>query len=238
MSEGSDWSTIAWRLEELARDLGDATDVDDTLRGALRLAIEFTPCDVASVEMHRDHDIETMAASDPVAEKAHELQLEFGEGPCLQVKWDDEGVNVVTKIADEQRWPRWAHEAQKLGLESLLAVRLFTRQGTVGALDLYSHERRDYHFDDILTARIVAARVSAAIASARREENLWAAVDSRHSIGIAQGILMERYGINADQAFGVLRRYSQESNQKLRSIAQGVIDHRRLPDDGLKSPGQ
>lgn len=231
MGEVSDWSTMAWRLEELARDLGDATDVDGTLRGALRLAVEFTPCDVASVEMQRNRDIEMVAASDPVAERAHELQQKFDEGPCLEVKWDEEGVNVVTDIADDQRWPRWSQHARELGLESLLAVRLFTGQGTVGALDLYSRDRREYHYDDILTARIVAARVSAAIASARREENLWAAVDSRHSIGIAQGMLMERYGITADQAFGVLRRYSQESNRKLRDIAEGVIENRRLPSE-------
>jgi AmiR/NasT family two-component response regulator len=43
------------------------------------------------------------------------------------------------------------------------------------------------------------------------------------------GILMERYNLNGDQAFQVLRRYSQDTNTKLREVAQQLIDSRRLP---------
>ena len=45
------------------------------------------------------------------------------------------------------------------------------------------------------------------------------------------GILMERYSIDGDQAFNVLRRYSQDNNQKLRVVAQNLIESRRLPED-------
>jgi hypothetical protein len=55
------------------------------------------------------------------------------------------------------------------------------------------------------------------------------------------GILMERYNLDGDQAFAVLRRYSQDTNTKLRLIAQQLIDTRRLPDqqptaDTLRQP--
>jgi AmiR/NasT family two-component response regulator len=41
---------------------------------------------------------------------------------------------------------------------------------------------------------------------------------------------MERYGLDADHAFEVLRRYSQNGNVKLRNVAQMVVDSRELPD--------
>jgi AmiR/NasT family two-component response regulator len=56
------------------------------------------------------------------------------------------------------------------------------------------------------------------------------AVDSRKLIGQAQGILMERYDLDQDRAFEVLRRYSRDSNVKLREVAQLVVDTRQLPD--------
>lgn len=40
---------------------------------------------------------------------------------------------------------------------------------------------------------------------------------------------MERFDLDADRAFTVLRRYSQDSNVKLRDVAQQLIDTRKLP---------
>ena len=45
------------------------------------------------------------------------------------------------------------------------------------------------------------------------------------------GILMERYRLDSDQAFAVLRRDSQATNTKLHLIAQQLIDTRTLPDE-------
>ena len=59
------------------------------------------------------------------------------------------------------------------------------------------------------------------------------AVATRTTIGQAQGILMERFDIDADQAFSVLRRYSQAENVPLREVAARLVDDRRvLPDVG------
>jgi hypothetical protein len=62
------------------------------------------------------------------------------------------------------------------------------------------------------------------------QANLAAAVDARKLIGQAQGILMERFALDADQAFAVLRRCSQHLNIKLRDIAQQLINTRKLPE--------
>jgi AmiR/NasT family two-component response regulator len=55
------------------------------------------------------------------------------------------------------------------------------------------------------------------------------AVDARKLVGQAMGILMERFDLDADRAFAVLQRYSQNGNVKLRDVAQQLIDTRKLP---------
>jgi AmiR/NasT family two-component response regulator len=51
-------------------------------------------------------------------------------------------------------------------------------------------------------------------------------VRSRDVIGQAKGILMERRGLSADQAFDTLRRTSQELNVKLRDLATTLASRR------------
>ena len=48
-------------------------------------------------------------------------------------------------------------------------------------------------------------------------------VESRAVIEQAKGVLMFVYGINAEQAFGVLQWRSQETNTKLRTLAQLLV---------------
>jgi ANTAR domain-containing protein len=57
-------------------------------------------------------------------------------------------------------------------------------------------------------------------------------------IGQAKGILMERHGIAADAAFGVLSRVSQAENMKLAEIARRFAETGQLPSvSGLQTAG-
>ena len=56
------------------------------------------------------------------------------------------------------------------------------------------------------------------------EQHLRAAMASHNLIGQAQGILMERFHMTAEQAFALLAQTSQDANIKLRDLAQRLID--------------
>jgi len=67
------------------------------------------------------------------------------------------------------------------------------------------------------------------MAADKERDELRRAIDGRHMIGMAQGILMERFKLDADQSFSVLRRYSQDRNVKLREVANQLVESRTLP---------
>jgi GAF domain-containing protein len=213
---------------EMARSLQDEPDLADTLDTLIDYARECLSCDHAGVHLIRNREIETAAATDEVIRQADKLQTQLGEGPCLQAMWDDETF-VVHDTATDPRWPVFGPKAAELGLHSVLSVRLRSGEQTMGAINFYCSTVREFDRDDVAMAQIFSQHASVALATAKREEGLRVAIDSRHLIGQAQGILMERFGLTADKAFAVLRRYSQDNNVKLRDLAEEVVNTRQLP---------
>jgi response regulator NasT len=78
-------------------------------------------------------------------------------------------------------------------------------------------------------AEEVAVHARIALAAWDSTDDLARGLASRSVIGQAQGILMERFSLDADRAFQVLRRYSQDGNVKLVDVARRVIDTGALP---------
>ncbi len=70
----------------------------------------------------------------------------------------------------------------------------------------------------------------------KRTGNLIEALRTRELVGQAQGILMERERITADQAFDVLRRASQHMNIKLREVAATLVETGESPETGPTRP--
>ena len=78
-------------------------------------------------------------------------------------------------------------------------------------------------------AEAFAHHASLALGAVMERDNLNRAVAARHRVGLAQGILMTRRQLTADQAFTLLKRESQNTHVKLRAIAQTVIQTGDLP---------
>jgi GAF domain-containing protein len=173
--------------------------------------------------------LRTVGTADPVVLEADRLQYSLGEGPCNDSAWTGETL-VSTQIATDDRWPVWGRHAAQLGLTSALAGELTDTSGRrIGCLNLYWCAPREFTADDRSYIQIFTTHAAIALASSLRNAQLNTALDARKVIGQAQGILMERHGLRHEQAFEVLRRYSQHQNVKLREVAEFLIETRELP---------
>jgi len=75
----------------------------------------------------------------------------------------------------------------------------------------------------------MAAMAAVALARSINDEQLAAAIETRTVIGQAIGMVMERYRLDEDRAFSVLRRISSQENVKLRDVAKQLVSTRDLP---------
>lgn len=218
---------------EMALTLHEEDSLLDTVERVLEYAVKAVGCSHAGVILvHGGRKVETVASTHDVVAELDAVQFELGEGPDLEVMAEHDSV-VVPDTRLEERWPRWAGEVAERGIRSMMGVRLHTSDSTIGSLNFYALQPHAFDDEDVRVARVLARHAGVALASARDTESLWQAIESRHVIGQAQGILMERYGIDADAAFAVLRRCSQDRNVKLRILAEQLIETRALPDHDL-----
>lgn len=69
-------------------------------------------------------------------------------------------------------------------------------------------------------------------ALATENRQLVRAIATRDMIGQAKGMLMERFNVDADRAFGLLTRLSQETNTRVEEIARKRVQTERPPRSG------
>ena len=208
--------------------------IDAALRVVMETALRSGRWDAASICVTGRGGPMLVAFTDERAAAADRLQLELGEGPCMDAVGDNppnaqtERMIVAVDLATEQRWPRWAPGATALSFRGVGAVRLFTDR-TLGSLNLYSKDPAGRGRRVWQDADVAAALASVVLAAACTERDLQRAAHSRGLIGQAQGILMQRYGLTAKAAFTLLRRYSQLHNTKMIVLAEELTTTGELP---------
>ncbi|WP_405072275.1 GAF and ANTAR domain-containing protein [Kribbella sp. NBC_01510] len=210
----------------------EADGVDETVDAVVQFALQALNCSYAGVALYtRGGQPEVPAVTDPVVAEIYQFQMKGEDGPLLATMRDRATV-LVRDTTTDTRWPDWAAKVTALGVRSVLDVPLALGDAaspTVGVLGLYSPQPDAFDTDDEAIAHILARHATVALATARHEQTMSAAVDARKLVGQAMGILMERYAVDGDRAFAILKRYSQDTNTKLRDVAQQLIDTRKLP---------
>jgi len=157
-------------------------------------------------------------------------QYEAGEGPCLHAS-RTRTVVVVDAGDAIQRWPRFAAAAAEEGIHSFLAAPLFTPEQSLGSFNLYGRthaafDTLDADILDLLTTTVSRAIGDFARFKAARDvaESIQRALETRAPIEQAKGMLMVIHGIDADEAFELLRKQSQATNVRLRTVAVNLVE--------------
>jgi hypothetical protein len=114
-----------------------------------------------------------------------------------------------------------------------LVLPLRTDRQPAGAVALYGHEPNVFRGAAHDIALLVAAQGGTAVHNAalyttcrRMVESLHAGLESRAVIEQAKGILHAELGVSPAEAFHLLSRYSQNTNQRVRKISAGLVQGR------------
>ncbi|GAA3232623.1 ANTAR domain-containing protein [Actinocorallia longicatena] len=212
-------------FRELTLALLDEDDMTAVLGTVTEAAHEMVPgADLVSVTLReRDGHLYTPARTSPVAAALDQVQYDHDDGPSVEAaRAPGCGYRMSGDLSAERSWPAFSAATYRYGYASVLSASLLPappRLGLGGALTIYG--RRRYGLDgrsrDI--ALLLATHASLAVAATRIADQFHQAIEARDLIGQVKGILMERRGVSADEAFALLSRASQHLNIKLSELA-------------------
>jgi GAF domain-containing protein len=225
---------VAAVLHELAGLLTEGQSIQAMLQRLVELANRRVGgCHAAGITFDGGSRPYTTTYSDARTLEVDQAQYDAGEGPCLEAIRTGQ-LHSVDVEESEARWPEFTAAARLAAIRSFLAAPLVVLDKPVGALNLYSHDQNGFEPLDEAFVALLSEQAAAVLSIVERygaardlAGQFEEAMHSRAPIEQAKGVLMARHGVDADAAFDLLRRQSQERNIRLHQVALQVLDSTR-----------
>lgn len=223
--------SLAEELAEVGR-LSDNDDVTSVLKRFVNRATLTIPgCDHVTVTVRVGQDSLETVAGNNVASLTHTpTEKEPWSGPILDAVIYREPRRVDDVMTD-QRWEGFQQRMHEAGFRSCLALPMPTKRHPQVGFTLFSresHQFSDLALDLVLLFALQAGttldNVSLYKDARQLIDHLHEALATRDVIGQAKGILMRRLPCDADTAFDLLRRISQNQNVRLREVATDITE--------------
>ncbi|MGB7145293.1 GAF and ANTAR domain-containing protein [Mycobacterium sp.] len=216
---------VAQALRDVARSLEAEPDLEHVLGAIVASVTDTVPgAEHAGVSLYERRLLQTVASTSDVTNRINTIEHELDEGPCLQALLDHRSYRI-DDMSTDTRWPRFAAAAEGHGVRSMLGYKLFTSGRTLGTLDLYSSTPNAFGAESEVVGEVFAAHAAIALLGSTQQAEWQTALNSRDTIGMAKGILMQRDRISDVHAFNLLVSTSQNANIKLHDIAVWLIDN-------------
>jgi GAF domain-containing protein len=215
---------VAQGLRDVARSLEAEPDLLHVLGAIVASVTDTVPgAEHAGVSLYERQLLQTVASTSDLTKRINNIEHELDEGPCLQALLDHHSYRI-DDMSQDTRWPRFAAAAEAHGVRSMLGYKLFTSGRTLGTLDLYSAKPNAFNAESEVVGEVFAAHAAIALLGSTQQAEWQTALNSRDTIGMAKGILIQRERLTDVQAFNLLVSTSQNANIKLHDLAVWLID--------------
>jgi anti-anti-sigma factor len=180
-----------------------------------------------SVTLCQEKRLVTAAADGGLGRALDGVQYEAGEGPCVEAAV--QGTQVAVPLAGDDRWPQFATACRAHEVRGVVSTPIVVAGEPAGALNVYL-QRHDLRDDDRVLPELMAAHAATMLigvgASADEDparDAFLVALAERDLLGRAEGALMERLGLSADDAQAELRHRSLAHGTRLRHEVEAVL---------------
>lgn len=209
-------------------------DIVDLLQTLVEETTELFDAAAAGILLiNRAQELEVIVSTNERSEFLGLMQLQAGQGPCVEAVTTGKVVSVDDLDRIEERWPLFAADARRSGYCSIHSIPMRLRNTTIGSLNLFRERVGHLNDEDAMAAQALADVATIGILQHRIAEEaeiaqtqLQSALDSRVTIEQAKGYLAHTQGIDMDAAFTRIRSHARSTQRRLRDVAAEVITGR------------
>jgi ANTAR domain len=173
---------------------------------------------------HRD----ILFATDHVSAQIEELQVNLGEGPCIDA-WSSRLPVIEPDLfaMSPGRWPVFGPAARAAGAAAVFALPLQVGQARVGALDVYRDSPGGLSDADLVDAMRLGDAVTQLLLRLEPVPS-----DFSAEVYQAAGMITVQLDVDIPEALARLRAHAYAEECSLREVARDVVAHRlRLERD-------
>jgi GAF domain-containing protein len=207
-------------------------DAVELLQTLVDNAAELFDASAAGILLaNAEHQLEVIASTSERSAFVGLLQLNAGEGPCVEAFTTGQTVSVEDPAEMQRRWPQFAAASAELGYAAVHSVPLRLRATTLGSMNLFRETEGALNETDAIAARALTDVATISILQQRTAEHavvvqtqLQHALDSRVVIEQAKGFLAHTHRVDLDSAFTLLRRHARASQSRIADVARDVVD--------------
>lgn len=218
-------------LTQLTRRLVETEGVTPTLADLLEHAVAAVPCGWAAAAVMDeigDRPARLSASTDAsLATLTAKIAVAAGASPGIQA-FSSGHVVHSPDLSSEGRFGTYPGQMlAETRVRSVLSLPLRLRGETLGVLTLYAGSPAAFDEGAIRRAQELADLAAVAVDASLthdRADNLSRALGNSRAIGLAVGVLVERYKMTPEQAFQQLSHASQNSNCKLADLARELAE--------------
>ena len=218
----------------LADSLVSGYDVLDLLQTLVDQATLLFDASASGIIIGPDaQHLEVVASTSEKSRLVGLMQLEVGEGPCVEAVTTGRVVSVADVRAIAHRWPAFSAQAAGAGYVSVHAIPLRLRAQVIGSLNLFREHEGALNEADATAAQALADVATISVLQERIihdsgvvHDQLRHALDSRVVIEQAKGVIAHTLGVDMDVAFRLIRREARSTSTAMPVVAAAIVDGR------------
>lgn len=214
--------------------LVDDYDVVELLQNLVDSVVEIFDASAAGILLvNQEQQLEVLASTSERSSFLGLLQLDSGEGPCVECFATGKTVSGRDPAEMQRRWPAFARASAESGYASVHSIPMRLRETTLGSLNLFREAEGALNRDDALAAQALTDVATISILQQRSlehatltQQQLQRALDSRVVIEQAKGFVAHTHQVEMDDAFAMLRAYARSHQLLLADVARAVVERR------------
>jgi len=213
-------------LSKISKAITSDFYLDDILRLIVTVTAEALGSNICSLMLIDEKSGELVVrATQSISEEYNKKPpLKIGEGIAGKVAKENKPI----AIRDVTKEKEYKHKdiAKKESLFSLLCVPLSVKGKVIGVINCYTSKPYTFSDEEIEILTTIANQAAVAIENTElmvKSKVIQEELETRKRIERAKGILMRDEGLNEEQAYLKIRRYSMDNRKTMREVAEAII---------------
>jgi hypothetical protein len=210
--------------------VSDTFEIIEFLDNLAERCVELLDADAAGLMLADQRNrLNLMAATVQRARELRLFELQVQEGPSLDCFTSGQATTNLSLAESRERWPRFGPAAIESGFGATHALPLRLRGQDIGALSLFTQDRRQLSVTDLAIGQAMADLATIGLLHQRNvyeqtilSEQLTIALNSRVVVEQAKGALADRAHISHSEAFRRMRDYARRNKVTLASVTSEV----------------